>query len=54
MSDRRPRARRDSGPLGVVGIGSLFAVGGAVAGAAVAVLARAMPEHEAALAKIKA
>ncbi len=32
--------------LGVVGIGSLFAVGGAVAGAAVAALVRAVPEHE--------
>jgi hypothetical protein len=32
--------------LGVVGIGSLFAVGGAVGGAAVALLVRAIPEHE--------
>jgi hypothetical protein len=32
--------------LGVVGIGSLFAVGGAAAGAAVAALVRAVPEHE--------
>jgi hypothetical protein len=33
--------------LGVVGVGGLFAVGGAVAGAAVSVLAGAIPEHEA-------
>jgi len=33
--------------LGVVGVGSLFAVGGAVAGAAVSVLTGAVPEHEA-------
>ena len=32
--------------LGVVAVGSLFAVGGAAAGAAVAALARAVPEHE--------
>src|SRR6266487_3830279 len=36
--------------LGVVSIGSLFAVGGAVAGAAVSVLSGALPEHEKALA----
>ena len=40
--------------LGVAGIGSLFAVGGAAAGAAVAVLAGAIPEHEKALAKARA
>jgi hypothetical protein len=40
--------------LGVVGVGSLFAVGGAVVGAGVSVLTRAVPEHEAALAKSKA
>ena len=34
--------------LGVTGVGALFAVGGAVAGAAVSVLAGARPEHEAA------
>ena len=34
--------------LGVTGVGALFAVGGAVAGAAVSVLAGAAPEHEAA------
>jgi hypothetical protein len=33
--------------LGVVGGGALFAVGGAVAGAAVSVLAGAVPEHDA-------
>jgi hypothetical protein len=33
--------------LGVVGVGGLFAVGGAAAGAAVSVLAGAVPEHEA-------
>ena len=32
--------------LGVVGVGGLFAVGGAAAGAAAAVLAGAAPEHE--------
>jgi hypothetical protein len=40
--------------LGVTGVGSLFAVGGAAAGAALSVLAGAIPEHEAALAKSKA
>jgi hypothetical protein len=40
--------------LGVVGVGSLFAVGGAAIGAAVSVLAGALPEHEAALARSKA
>jgi hypothetical protein len=40
--------------LGVTGVGSLFAVGGAAAGAAISVLAGAIPEHEAALAKSKA
>jgi hypothetical protein len=40
--------------LGVTGIGSLFAVGGAALGAAVAVLAGAVPEHELELAKGKA
>ena len=40
--------------LGVTGIGSLFAVGGAAVGAAVAVLAGAVPAHEAALARMKA
>jgi hypothetical protein len=40
--------------LGVVGVGSLFAVGGAVGGAAIAVLARALPEHEALAAKVAA
>jgi hypothetical protein len=40
--------------LGVVGVGALFAVGGAAAGAAVSVLAGAVPEHEAAEAKINA
>ena len=33
--------------LGVVGVGGLFAVGGAAAGAAVSVLAGAKPVHEA-------
>ena len=33
--------------LGVVSVGGLFAVGGAVAGAAVSVMAGALPEHEA-------
>ena len=33
--------------LGVVGVGALFVVGGAAAGAAVSVLAGAAPEHEA-------
>lgn len=33
--------------LGVVGVGGLFAVGGAAAGAAVSLLAGAKPEHEA-------
>jgi hypothetical protein len=32
--------------LGVVGVGGLFAVGGAAAGAAVSILAGAIPEHE--------
>jgi hypothetical protein len=40
--------------MGVAGIGSLFAVGGADAGSAVAVLARAIPEHEALAAKVAA
>jgi hypothetical protein len=40
--------------LGVTGIGSLFAVGGAAIGAAAAVLVRAVPEHEAAKAKLQA
>ena len=40
--------------MGVAGVGSLFAVGGAVGGAAVAVLARAIPEHEALAAKAAA
>ncbi len=40
--------------LGVVGIGSLFAVGGAACGAAVAALVRAVPEHELAAQKSKA
>ncbi len=40
--------------LGVVGVGALFAVGGAATGAAVSVLAGALPEHEAAAAKGKA
>ena len=34
--------------LGVVSVGGLFAVGGAAAGAAVSVMAGALPEHEAA------
>jgi hypothetical protein len=33
--------------LGVAGVGGLFAVGGAAAGAAVSILAGAGPEHEA-------
>ena len=33
--------------LGVLGVGGLFAVCGAVAGAAVSVIAGALPEHEA-------
>ncbi len=37
--------------LGVVGIGGLFAIGGAAAGAAVSVLAGAQPAHEGAKAK---
>jgi hypothetical protein len=40
--------------LGVVGVGSLFAVGGAAAGAAASVLAGAAPEHEAAEANVNA
>ena len=40
--------------LGVVGVGGLFAVGGAAAGAAVSVLAGARPEHELVPAKVKA
>jgi hypothetical protein len=40
--------------LGVVGVGSLFAVGGAVFGAAAAVLVRAIPEHEQLAAKAAA
>jgi hypothetical protein len=40
--------------LGVAGIGSLFAVGGAAAGAAVSVLTVSIPEHEKALARNKA
>ncbi len=40
--------------LGVVGVGALFAVGGAATGAAVSILAGALPEHEAAAAKGKA
>jgi hypothetical protein len=40
--------------LGVVGVGGLFAVGGAAVGAGVSVLAGALPEHEAAKAKAKA
>ncbi len=36
--------------LGVVGVGGLFAVGGAAAGAAVSVMAGALPEHEVAAA----
>ena len=34
--------------LGSVGVGGLFAIGGAAAGAAVSVIAGAVPEHEAA------
>ena len=37
--------------LGVAGVGALFAVGGAAAGAAVSVLVGAAPEHEAVQAK---
>jgi hypothetical protein len=40
--------------LGVVGVGGLFAVGGAAAGAAVSVLAGARPEHEATPVSVKA
>jgi hypothetical protein len=40
--------------LGVVSVGSLFAVGGAAAGAAVSILARSTPEHEKALANSRA
>jgi hypothetical protein len=40
--------------LGVVGVGGLFAVGGAAAGAAVSVMLGAVPEHEAAAARSKA
>jgi hypothetical protein len=40
--------------LGVVGVGGLFAVGGAAAGAAMSVLAGARPENELAAAKAKA
>ena len=40
--------------LGVVSVGGLFAVGGAAAGAAVSVMAGALPEHEHAAAKSKA
>ncbi len=39
--------------LGVVGVGALFAVGGAAAGAAVSVMAGARPEHEARAAKLE-
>ena len=39
--------------MGVVGIGSLFAVGGAVGGAVVAALVRAVPEHEVQAAKAR-
>ena len=39
--------------MGVAGVGSLFAVGGAAAGAAVAALVRAIPEHEVAAQKSK-
>jgi hypothetical protein len=38
--------------LGVVSVAALFAVGGAVAGAAVSVLAGATPEHKTTLASI--
>ncbi len=37
--------------LGVTGVGALFAVGGSVAGAAVAVLTGAAPDHERAASK---
>ena len=40
--------------LGVVGVGGLFAIGGAAAGAAVQALAGAIPEHEPAAEKPKA
>ncbi len=40
--------------LGVVGVGSLFAVGGAACGAAAAVLVRAVPEHESKAARVTA
>ena len=40
--------------LGGVSVGSLFAVAGAAIGAAVSVMAGAMPEHEIATAKSKA
>ena len=40
--------------LGVVGVGGLFAVGGAAAGAAVSALAGAAPEHAPAKASAKA
>ena len=40
--------------LGVVGVGGLFAVGGAAAGAAVSALAGAAPEHAAAAESTKA
>ncbi len=39
--------------LGVVGVGGLFAVGGAAAAAAVSILAGARPEHELVPAKAK-
>jgi hypothetical protein len=40
--------------LGVVSVGSLFAVGGAAAGAAIAGILRAVPEHEVRAAAVKA
>jgi hypothetical protein len=40
--------------LGVVGVGGLFAVGGAAAGAAVSAVAGAAPEHAVEAAKAKA
>ncbi len=40
--------------LGGVSVGSLFAVGGAAIGAAVSVMAGALPEHEVAAARSKA
>ena len=40
--------------LGAVSVGSLFAVAGAAIGAAVSVMAGALPEHEVAAAKSKA